>query len=78
MDLRSTANFSLYSINPLNAAIYPICHSLALLGAHPICHVSEIRVNILVVVTERMFTVRYELKILIHCGRVTQICVLTR
>jgi hypothetical protein len=29
-------------INPLNA---PICHLLALLGAHPIPHVSRIRVK---------------------------------
>jgi len=30
-------------INPLNAKINPICHFLALLGAHPILHVSRIR-----------------------------------
>jgi hypothetical protein len=33
-------------INPLNAKLNPICHLLALLGAHPILHVSRIRVNI--------------------------------
>jgi hypothetical protein len=32
--------------NPLNAKLNPICHFLALLGAHPILHVSRIRVNI--------------------------------
>jgi len=32
-------------INPLNAKINPICHFLALLGAHPILHVSRIRVK---------------------------------
>jgi len=32
-------------INPLNAELHPICHLLALLGAHPILHVSRIRVN---------------------------------
>jgi len=32
-------------INPLNAKLYPICHLLALLGAHPILHVSRTRVN---------------------------------
>jgi hypothetical protein len=32
--------------NPLNAELNPICHLLALLGAHPILHVSRIRVNI--------------------------------
>jgi hypothetical protein len=31
--------------NPLNAKLNPICHFLALLGAHPIPHVSRIRVN---------------------------------
>jgi len=32
-------------INPLNAALNPICHLLALLGAHHILHVSRIRVK---------------------------------
>jgi len=32
-------------INPLNAKLNPICYLLALLGAHPILHVSRIRVN---------------------------------
>jgi len=31
--------------NPLNAELKPICHLLALLGAHHILHVSRIRVN---------------------------------
>jgi len=31
--------------NPLNAELNTICHFLALLGAHPILHVSRIRVN---------------------------------
>jgi len=31
--------------NPLNAKLNPICHLLALLGAHPILHVSRIRVK---------------------------------
>jgi len=30
------------SVNPLNAELNPICHLLALLGAHPILHVSRI------------------------------------
>jgi hypothetical protein len=34
------------SLNPLNAELNPICHLLALLGAHHILHVSRIRVNI--------------------------------
>ena len=32
--------------NPLNAELNPICHLLALLGAHHFLHVSRIRVNI--------------------------------
>jgi len=31
--------------NPLNAKLNPICHLLALLGAHHILHVSGIRVK---------------------------------
>jgi len=33
------------SFNPLNAELNPICHLLALLGAHHIFHVSGLRVN---------------------------------
>ena len=43
---------SLYSVsqmgvvvNSLNAELNPICHLVALIGAHPILHVSRIRVN---------------------------------
>ena len=32
-------------INPLNAKLNPICHLLALLGAHPILHISGITVK---------------------------------
>jgi len=32
-------------INPLNVELYPICHLLALLGAHHIFHISRIRIN---------------------------------
>ena len=32
-------------INPLKTQLNPICHLLALLGAHPILHVSRIRVK---------------------------------
>jgi hypothetical protein len=35
--------------NPLSAELNPICHLLALLGAHHILHVSRIRVNILAI-----------------------------
>jgi len=33
------------NFNTLNAELNPICHLLALLGAHHILHVSRIRVN---------------------------------
>jgi len=38
-------NWCITLINPLNAELNPICHFLALLGAHHILHVSRIRVN---------------------------------
>ena len=34
-------------LNPLNAELNPICHLLALLGAHHILHVSRIRVTVI-------------------------------
>jgi hypothetical protein len=34
-----------YVFNPLNVELNPICHLLALLGAHHILHVSRIRVK---------------------------------
>jgi hypothetical protein len=34
-------------INSLNARLNPICHLLALLGAHHILYISRIRVNVL-------------------------------
>ena len=33
--------------NPLNAELNPICHLLVLLEAHPILHVSRVRVNVI-------------------------------
>jgi hypothetical protein len=33
------------NINPLHAEVNPICHLLALLGAHHISHVSSVRVK---------------------------------
>ena len=33
------------AFNPLNAKLNPICHLLAMLGAHPILHVSRIRLK---------------------------------
>jgi hypothetical protein len=40
--------FVLAHINPLNTELNPICHLLALLGAHHILHVGRIRVKIYV------------------------------
>jgi len=37
--------FILMLINPLKAELSPICHLLALLGAHHILHVGRIRIN---------------------------------
>jgi len=37
--------YSINTINPLNAKLNPICHLLALLGAHHILHISRIRVK---------------------------------
>jgi len=37
-------------INPLSAKLNPICHLLALLGAHHILHVSRIKVKVLLYV----------------------------
>jgi len=33
------------ALNPLNAELNPICHLVALLGAHHILHISRIRVK---------------------------------
>jgi hypothetical protein len=38
-------------LSPLNAELNPICHSLALLGAHHILHVRKIRVNTLFIIS---------------------------
>jgi len=38
-------DLSIMQINPFRAELNPICHLLALLGAHHIFHVSRIRFN---------------------------------
>jgi hypothetical protein len=43
--LRITAELYDIFINPLNGELNPICHLLALLGAHHILHISRIRIN---------------------------------
>jgi hypothetical protein len=40
---------SVFSVNPLNAKLNPICPLAALFGAHHILHVSRIRVNVRIV-----------------------------
>ena len=45
-DVLLTVHLSIIlAINPLNTELNPICHLLSLLGAHPILHVTMIRVN---------------------------------
>jgi len=41
----TTSRYMCIYINPLNAELNPICHLLALLGAHRILHVSRVRVK---------------------------------
>ena len=44
---RRNVIFTFYlNLNSLNAELNPICHLLALLGAHHILHVSRIRVKV--------------------------------
>ena len=39
-------NCTKHLLNRLNEELNPICHLLELVGAHPILHVTRIRVNI--------------------------------
>ena len=41
-------NVEFLNINPLKAELNPICHLLALLGAHHILHISGLRVKVVV------------------------------
>jgi len=43
---RQCLDVQLPVFNPLNAELNPICHLLALLGAHHILHISELRVKL--------------------------------
>jgi hypothetical protein len=49
-------------INSLNAELNPICHLLALLGAHPILHISRMKGNTPFKSSEHLlyWTVQYE------------------
>jgi transposase len=49
---KETRERKLRSLNPFNAELNPICHLLALLGAHPILHVSRIGVNTMAVIND--------------------------
>ena len=46
----------LFVFNPLNADLNPICHLLALLGAHHIFHVSGLRVKCVLCYCHRVST----------------------
>ena len=54
------------AFNVLNAELNPICHLLALLGAHPILHISKIRVIILLVWDNILSHVDKQLNVLSH------------
>ena len=51
-------------VNPFNAQLNPICHLLALLGAHHILHISRIRVNTIVLLrmSTQLLKIRKEFK----------------
>jgi hypothetical protein len=57
------------NVNPLNAKLNPICNLLALLGAHPILHVSRIRVKCYPRVTycKRTLASRKQTSVLLDC-----------
>ena len=46
-DLYKFRNVFTFYFNPLNAELNPICHLLALVGAHQILHLSRVRVKLL-------------------------------
>ena len=52
----SAENVFVVEINPLNAELNPVCHLLALLGAHLIFHVSRIRVKPLFLISVVSFS----------------------
>jgi len=54
----------MHNINPLKTQLNPICHLLALLGAHHILHLSRIRVN--------LNTIIYTHKFIINCSDYAQ------
>jgi len=49
----------IWIIKPLNAELNPICHLLVLLGAHPILHISRIRVKLFLIFDYVLFLARH-------------------
>jgi hypothetical protein len=47
-----------FMINPLNTELNSICHLVALLEAHPILHVSRIRINSLYMFSAHLLIIR--------------------
>jgi len=64
----SSVNSSYNMLNPLNAELNPICNLLALLGAHPILHVSRVRVNMLDLIITLPLSILYKLLALLDCN----------
>ena len=54
--------YILFYFNPLNAELNPICHLLALLGAHHILHISRIRVKRFLLSTAAIYIVTQHIK----------------
>ena len=56
IQLKILSFFQQIVLNPLDAELNPICHLVALLGAHPILHISRISVNSLIPIWRRNAT----------------------
>jgi hypothetical protein len=55
--------------NPLNAELNSICHLLALLEAHPILHVSGVRVKVCTNITFKILTAVIAVLVIRYGGR---------
>jgi len=49
----------LLPVNPLNAGLNPICHLLALLGAHHILHIRRIRAKVVHFILREVYWVSH-------------------
>jgi len=58
-------------INSLNAELNPICHLLALLGAHPILHISRISVKVGIVCKRVKFNLNMYVLLVIQSNSCT-------